>query len=243
MATLTTNLGLSKPATTDFYDIGVQNTNMDLLDTAVTGKASTVHTHPIFGTCATTAATAAKTVTLDSFALEAGAMIAVTFTYGNSNAAMTLNVNGTGAKSIVWQGSASMGFVIRSGKTAILVYNGTNWVLLVCDDFMNPTMKMEAITYTGTGSMSKSVTFSITPTILMVGSAGKYGTAYTVLLQSGTSVSSMTADGGDTYWVASFTLSGKTVSWSSSSNWDDQYDIQAALNVSDGKYIAIAWGY
>lgn len=45
MATLTTHLGLTKPATTDFYDITVANTNMDLLDTAVNGKAASVHVH------------------------------------------------------------------------------------------------------------------------------------------------------------------------------------------------------
>lgn len=35
MATTTTNLGLTKPAYTDSADIGVINTNMDLIDTAV----------------------------------------------------------------------------------------------------------------------------------------------------------------------------------------------------------------
>lgn len=35
MATLTTNIGLTKPSTTDFYDIAVQNNNMDLIDTAL----------------------------------------------------------------------------------------------------------------------------------------------------------------------------------------------------------------
>lgn len=35
MATITTNLGLTKPAGTDYVDISVINTNMDLIDTAV----------------------------------------------------------------------------------------------------------------------------------------------------------------------------------------------------------------
>lgn len=38
MATNTTNLNLVKPATTDFYDINVQNGNMDIIDEAVAGK-------------------------------------------------------------------------------------------------------------------------------------------------------------------------------------------------------------
>jgi hypothetical protein len=35
MATITTNLGLTKPAGTDYVDISVINTNMDLIDAAV----------------------------------------------------------------------------------------------------------------------------------------------------------------------------------------------------------------
>lgn len=40
MATETTNLKLSKPEATDFYDIAVQNENMDKIDEAITGKAN-----------------------------------------------------------------------------------------------------------------------------------------------------------------------------------------------------------
>lgn len=36
MVTETTNLGLVKPDETDFYDIGVQNGNMDKIDAAIT---------------------------------------------------------------------------------------------------------------------------------------------------------------------------------------------------------------
>lgn len=32
MATKTTNYGLTKPEGSDFYDIGVQNNNMDIID-------------------------------------------------------------------------------------------------------------------------------------------------------------------------------------------------------------------
>lgn len=35
MATTTSNLGLTKPATTDKYNVSVQNGNMDIIDTAV----------------------------------------------------------------------------------------------------------------------------------------------------------------------------------------------------------------
>jgi hypothetical protein len=35
MATTTTNLGLTKPATTELYDIEIANTNMDLIDNII----------------------------------------------------------------------------------------------------------------------------------------------------------------------------------------------------------------
>jgi hypothetical protein len=35
MATTTTNLGLTKPATTELYDIAIANTNMDLIDNII----------------------------------------------------------------------------------------------------------------------------------------------------------------------------------------------------------------
>lgn len=52
MATKTTNYNLTKPAQTDYYNVDVFNTNMDVIDkelksnkTLATGKANTSHTH------------------------------------------------------------------------------------------------------------------------------------------------------------------------------------------------------
>lgn len=57
-----------------------------------------------YGTCSTGASTAAKTVTCANFvALETGAKVTVHFTYANSVANPTLNVNGTGAKYILYR--------------------------------------------------------------------------------------------------------------------------------------------
>jgi len=55
----------------------------------------------LYGTCDTAAATAAKVVTCANFTtLMTGITIHVKFTYSNTNAAPTLNVNSTGAKNI-----------------------------------------------------------------------------------------------------------------------------------------------
>lgn len=60
------------------------------------GSASTTW----YGTCGTTASTAAKAVTCAGFELSTGAIVGVLFTTANTAATPTLNVNSTGAKSI-----------------------------------------------------------------------------------------------------------------------------------------------
>lgn len=91
------------------------------------GSAAVKH----YGTCATTAATAAKTVTLAGFSLVSGARIAVKFTYTNTAASPTLNVNSTGAKEIVKYGTAAAGSGAWSaGEVVEFVYDGTRFVIV-----------------------------------------------------------------------------------------------------------------
>ena len=59
-----------------------------------------------YGTCSTAAGTAAKVVILADFVLFKGAQISVFFSYANTVASPTLNVNGTGAKAIWARGAA-----------------------------------------------------------------------------------------------------------------------------------------
>ena len=91
-------------------------------------------------TCSTAASTAAKVATLDNsdtFTLTAGAMVAVTFKYGNSNTAPTLNVNSTGAKTIATPSSSTAYLASGQGdaltgwgayETLVFTYTGTYWV-------------------------------------------------------------------------------------------------------------------
>lgn len=86
-----------------------------------------------YGVCATEADTAAKEVTVDNFSLEAGAVVVVKFTYANSVASPTLNVNGTGAKPIYRYGTtvASTGTTTTgwiAGAVQMFVYDGTGWI-------------------------------------------------------------------------------------------------------------------
>lgn len=85
----------------------------------------------LYGTCDTAAATAAKTVTVDDFVLEAQARVTVKFTYANSAASPTLNVNGNGAKAIRWRGAALPSTQYwAAGQVIDFVYDGTYWNMI-----------------------------------------------------------------------------------------------------------------
>lgn len=83
-----------------------------------------------YGTCATAAGTAAKVVTLANFSIFTGATIQVKFTYANTVANPTLNVNSTGAKTIHAYGAnltASSAYNWVAGSIVTFVYDGTYW--------------------------------------------------------------------------------------------------------------------
>ena len=89
-----------------------------------------------YGTCSTAAATIAKVVSCTGFALKTGARISVKFTVTNTvtptaNAPITLNVNGTGAKSIFYHGAAtfSAGY-LGANRVVDFVYDGTNYCVV-----------------------------------------------------------------------------------------------------------------
>lgn len=80
-----------------------------------------------WGTCSTSAATAAKKVTVSDFELESGKSVIVKFANGNSADNITLNVNNTGAKPIYQNGEAVSSSAIEENGTYLLVYNGTQY--------------------------------------------------------------------------------------------------------------------
>lgn len=86
-----------------------------------------------YGTCDTAAATAAKIVALSGFTLFTGAMISVRFANGNTTTTPTLNVNNTGAKSIVSGGAVSVSSAYTWSTpwtTLSFVYDGTYWRII-----------------------------------------------------------------------------------------------------------------
>lgn len=81
----------------------------------------------LYGACNTAAATAAKVPAsaIAGFSLYSGSCVSIKFTYANSAAAPTLNVNGTGAKPIKLNGANSAYW--QAGATVALVYDGAAW--------------------------------------------------------------------------------------------------------------------
>lgn len=83
-----------------------------------------------YAECSTAAATAAKTVSLSNFTLVTGARITVKFTVTNTAGSPTLNVNSTGAKAIMYRGSAISAGYLAANRVHEFVYDGTDWELV-----------------------------------------------------------------------------------------------------------------
>lgn len=85
-----------------------------------------------YGTCATAEATVEKAVTLSSYTLSTGGIVAVKFTYAVP-ASATMNINSKGAKAIYYKGSAITANIIKAGDIGVFIYNGTQYHLLTVD--------------------------------------------------------------------------------------------------------------
>ena len=120
------------------------------------GTANITH----FGTCSTAAATAAKVVSCTGFTLATGAVITVKFSATNTAASPTLNVNSTGAKAIMYRGSAISAGYLAANRVYTFVYDGTDYELIgdintdTNTTYSTGTATKAGITklYTGTGS-------------------------------------------------------------------------------------------
>lgn len=115
-----------------------------------------------YGICETEADTVEKTVTvLPSITLTAGTLIAVKFTYSNSIASATLNVNSLGAKSLMRYGtttiSTSTATSWPAGSVVLLHYDGTSWII---DNFNNTTYSSMSVAeyQNGTGTTARTIT-------------------------------------------------------------------------------------
>ena len=125
------------------------------------GQAAELAEHP-YGVCSTAAATAAKSVTIDysgTLSLFAGLTIRVKFSNSNSAANPTLNVNSTGAKSIMSYGTTHTTTWV-AGQILEFTYDGTYWLVTGIDGFPK-TQQLTPATAAVIGNFSGST--PITP--------------------------------------------------------------------------------
>ncbi len=111
-------LALKKPESTDNANIADINENMDALESGIYKRRAV---------CSSGAATAAKTAACEGFTLAEGVLVAVEFANKNTKAGCTLNINGTGAKAVYYNGAAVDGKALP--KQALLYYDGTRYNL------------------------------------------------------------------------------------------------------------------
>lgn len=150
------------------------------------GRGQVDQKRVFYGTSSTGASTSAKTASVDSsFVLQTGVTVAVKF----SNAAMsspgytrTLNVNSTGAKSIIVEGNTTFKYIPWGTNDVVLfVYDGTYWQLL------NPSQRVN------------SPSISISPSVGSLASATVRQSGNIVQLQIGVANSSEVASGSNIF--------------------------------------------
>lgn len=115
-----------------------------------------------YGTCETPAARTAKVVNdCQDFVLETGAKVSIRFAYTNSAGSPTLNVNGTGAKSIYNSNGTEGTLTYRwyPGQVVDFIYDGTYWLLqqpvVATTDYYGAS-KVESLTLNGFSNAAPS---------------------------------------------------------------------------------------
>lgn len=128
---------------TDIYAPTDTNTTYSAATTSAAGLMSAAdktklnNSNIAYATCSTTAATAAKVATLSgntNWALTAGAIVAIKFTETNTADNPTININSTGAKSVVYGTAAittsNLSYAGYASRVILYMYDGTNYVFL-----------------------------------------------------------------------------------------------------------------
>lgn len=138
----------------------------------------------MFGTCATTAGTAAKEVPVSdvSWELKVGAIIGIKFTDTNIATDITLNVNNTGAKNIWYNNAKYTGsdptVCGTAGRLNYYMYDGTYWC------WLNLGTEYDSNTYTSAYCNSKPAVVAKTA----------YCTNYALLAKSYTQITMATTN-------------------------------------------------
>lgn len=92
------------------------------------GSKRTIISSTYYGESTVSKGTQVKTLSISGFSLKSGIRVIIKFTNGNSAANPQLNINGTGAKNIVYNGTGKL--ELLQGVLYDFVYNGTYYVLI-----------------------------------------------------------------------------------------------------------------
>lgn len=151
----TTNYNLHKPETTDNFNISDFNANSDIIDNQFGITSANIPKV----TCSTGAATVAKTATINgTFVLNRGARVLVTLSTTSTVASATFNLNSTGAKVILLNGSATTASNLTAG-TYLAEYDGTNWRFVAStytSDYARSSSDIKKAKYYGTCDTSRA---------------------------------------------------------------------------------------
>ena len=88
-----------------------------------------------YGTCSTASDNAAKLVTMSNFTLQKGAIVSVLFFSGFTVSNNTLNINGTGAKTISYHGSPLPPGKVKHNTILIMVYTGSAYEVISIESY------------------------------------------------------------------------------------------------------------
>lgn len=108
------------------------------------------------GVCDTAEATLAKTATISSYELGSGGVVSIRF-LNAVPANSTLNIRSRGANAIYYRNAAITDGVIKAGDTATFMYDGTNYVLLTIDRWIDD---LTHVADTTVSTSTKTITFA-----------------------------------------------------------------------------------
>ena len=189
----------------------------------VTGTDNTtaVIASGLYGTCSTGASTVKKEVTCSDFdALQTGVTIKVKFTNSNTAANPTMDVNGTGAKSIYKYGTTVPGKTAvtswYAGAVMSFTYDGSSWMMndFTSEDSNSNTWRAIQVNGTqllGTGTGTGAINFKSGTNTTVSGSGNDITIAAT-----DTTYESKTASSGGT--DVSLVTTGEKYTWNNKSD-------------------------
>nr|DAY72801.1 MAG TPA: Minor structural protein [Caudoviricetes sp.] len=137
------------------------------------GSGAPVWQGPLYATCSTASGTQAKTVSITNFKLITGVRVFIKFNNTCANSAPTLNISGTGAKSMVtflpnsfYNVSSSSGTRIQkavntwcAGDILEFVYDGTYWVCVGTSGYPQYSHRNNSYITIGTTLMGGAITY------------------------------------------------------------------------------------